>query len=101
MDANLIGLYKENAFVNNDIKFLNIEWRTWYSLTDFGDHFGLHGSVIFRPQYVWFLVHLYVLMIPNSSGQLAELFILFHQNTSAYSPDPTDDWGISCEIALR
>ena len=35
--------------------------------------FGLHASVIFRPQYVWFLVHLQSLMIPNSSGQLAEL----------------------------
>ena len=24
----LIGLYKEIIFMNNDIKFLNIEWRT-------------------------------------------------------------------------
>ena len=31
----------------------------------------IHASVIFRPQYVWFLVHLYVGLIPNSSGQLA------------------------------
>ena len=36
--------------------------------------FGLHASAIFRPQYVWFLTHLYGLVIPNSSGQLAELF---------------------------
>ena len=33
--------------MNNDIKFLNIEWRTWYSRTNFEDHFGLHASVIF------------------------------------------------------
>ena len=43
----LIALYKENIFMNNDIKFLNIEWRTQYSLTDFEDRFGLHSSVIF------------------------------------------------------
>ena len=61
--------------MNNNIKFLNIEWRTWYSLTNFEDHFGLHASVIFIPQYVWFLVHLYVGLIPKSSGQLAELIV--------------------------
>ena len=60
--------------MNND-KFLNIEWRTLYSLRKFEDHFGLHASDIFRPQYVWFLVHLYVALIPNSSGQLAELIV--------------------------
>ena len=54
--------------MSNDIKLLNIEWRTQYSLTNFEYHFGLHGSVIYRPQYVWFLVHLYVGLIPNSSG---------------------------------
>ena len=32
--------------MNNDIKFLNIEWRTPYPLTNFEDHFGLHASVI-------------------------------------------------------
>ena len=31
----------------NDIKFFNIEWRTRYSLTNFEDHFALHGSIIF------------------------------------------------------
>ena len=31
----------------------------------------LHASVIVRPQCVWFPVHL----IPNSSGQLAELIV--------------------------
>ena len=59
--------------MNNDIKFPNIEWRTRYSLTNFEDHFGLHASVIFRLQYVCFLAHLYVGLIPNTSGQLAEL----------------------------
>ena len=41
--------------------------------------FGLHASVIFRPQYVWFPVHLKGLLIPplirNSRGQLAELIV--------------------------
>ena len=32
--------------MNNDIKFLNIEWRTPYPLTDFEDRFGLRASVI-------------------------------------------------------
>ena len=33
--------------MNNDIKFLNIEWREPYPLINFEDHFGLHASVIF------------------------------------------------------
>ena len=37
--------------------------------------FGLHDSIIFRLQYMWFLTHLYVPLIPNSSGQLAELTV--------------------------
>ena len=61
--------------MNNDIKFLNTEQRTRYSLTNFEDHFGLHASFIFRPQCVWFLVHLYVGLISNSRGQLAEIII--------------------------
>ena len=61
--------------MNNDIKFLNIEWRTWYSLTNIDDRFGLHDPVNFRPQYVWFPLHLYASLIPNSSSQLAELII--------------------------
>ena len=28
-----------------------------------------------RPQYVWFVVHLHVGLISNSSGQLAELIV--------------------------
>ena len=57
--------------MNNDIKVLIIEWETRYSLTNFEDH----ASVIFRPQYVLFLSHLYIGLIPNSSGQLEELII--------------------------
>ena len=59
--------------MNYDIKFLNIEWRTRYSHTNVNDQFGLHASVFFIPQYVYFLVHLYVGLIRNFSGQLAEL----------------------------
>ena len=46
--------------MNNDIKFLNTEWRTPYPLTNFEDRFGLRASVsfFFRLQYVWFPVHL-------------------------------------------
>ena len=33
--------------MNSDIKFLNIEWRTTYPLTNFEDRFGLHAPVIF------------------------------------------------------
>ena len=32
--------------MNNDIKSLNIEWRTPYPLTNFEDRFGLRASVI-------------------------------------------------------
>ena len=45
--------------MNNDIKFLDIERRTPYPLTNFEDPFELRASVIFfRLQYVWFPVHL-------------------------------------------
>ena len=37
--------------------------------------FGLHASVIFLPQFVWFPVHLLGHLIPNSSSQLAELIV--------------------------
>ena len=38
---------KGNIFMNNNIKFLNIEWRTPYPLTNFEYCFGLRASVIF------------------------------------------------------
>ena len=41
-----IGLYEEIIFMNNAIKFLDIEWRTPYPLTNFEDRFGLCASVI-------------------------------------------------------
>ena len=37
--------------------------------------FGLRASVIFRPKYVWFPAHLKGPMIPDPSGQLAELIV--------------------------
>ena len=51
------------------------------SLTENEEHdipskiYGFHASVIFKPQYVWFLTHLLGPVIPNSSGQLAELMV--------------------------
>ena len=41
----------------------------------FKTNFGLHASVIFRPKYVWFPVHLQGHVIPDPSGQLAELIV--------------------------
>ena len=62
--------------MNNDIKFLNKEWRILCPLANFEDRFGLCASVIFyRLQYVWFSVHLYTGPLPNSSGQWAELIV--------------------------
>ena len=43
----LIGLYKEIIFMNSYVKFLNIESRTPYPLTNFEDRFGLRTSVVF------------------------------------------------------
>ena len=54
----------------NDLKFLNIEWRKRCSLTNFEDRFGLRAYLL-RLQYM----HLYIGLIPNSSGQLAELIV--------------------------
>ena len=47
MAKKLIGLYKEIIFMNNDIKFLNIEGRISYPLTNYEDRFGLRFSIIF------------------------------------------------------
>ena len=38
-------------------------------------------SYFFRPQYVWFPSYLYVKLIPNSSGQLAELINCLYNST--------------------
>ena len=62
--------------MNNDIKFVNVEWRTWYSLTNFEDRFRVHVSLIYEAKtYMWLLEHLYVGLIPNPSSQLAELIV--------------------------
>ena len=37
--------------------------------------FELHASVIFRPKYAWFPIHLKGPTIPDPSGQLAELIV--------------------------
>ena len=56
--------------MNNDIKFLNMERRTWYSFTNFEDQLDCMLQLFFRPQFVWFPSHLCIGVIPNSSGQL-------------------------------
>ena len=33
------------------------------------------AQLFFRPQYVWFLVNLCIALIPNFSGQLAEVIV--------------------------
>ena len=55
--------------------------------------FRLHVPVIFRPQYVWFPVHLKGLLIPLWYETLVVnwqnwLFTLFHQSRSVLSPNP-------------
>ena len=37
--------------------------------------FGLHASVFFILKFVWFPIHLGIIVYPNSSGQLAELIV--------------------------
>ena len=62
--------------MNNDIYFLDREWRTWYSLTHFEDNFWIACiGYFFTPKYVRFPVHLYGTVIPDHSGQLAELIV--------------------------
>ena len=64
--------------MNNDILFLNREWRTRYSLAHFEDHFWIACLSNFldpNMQYVWFPIHLKGPMIPDPSGQLAELIV--------------------------
>ena len=47
--------------MSNDIKFLNIKWRTPYPLTNFEDRFRLHGSVIFLDSNMCGFLFIYVL----------------------------------------
>ena len=75
MAKKIMGLYKEIIFMNNDIKFLKLEWRTT-SRHKFWRPFWIAClSYFFRLQYVWFPVHLYTVELPNSSGHLAELIV--------------------------
>ena len=46
--------------MNNDIKFLNIEWRMLYSLTNFEDYFGLHAPVIFLDTNMYGFLHIFI-----------------------------------------
>ena len=61
--------------MNNDIQFLNREWRTRYSLTNFEDHFWIACLSYFLDPNMWFTGHLKGQMIPDPSGQLAELIV--------------------------
>ena len=66
MGKKLLELYKENYFY---------EQRYQIPSQNFKTIFDCMPQLFFRPQYVWFLVLLYVALIPNFSGQLAELII--------------------------
>ena len=59
--------------MNKVIKFLNIEWRTQYSLTN--TILDCMAQLFFTSQYVWFLIHLLIALIPNSDDQLAKLIV--------------------------
>ena len=62
--------------MNNDILFLNREWRTRYSLAHFEDHFWIAClSYFLDPNMCGFQIHLKGPMIPDPSGQLAELIV--------------------------
>ena len=61
--------------MNNDIKFLNIDWRPRYPLANFENHFGLYVSVIFLVFNMRGFLHMYIGVIPKSSGQLAEIIL--------------------------
>ena len=55
--------------------------------------FGLHASLFFIPQYVWFPVHLKGLLTPLWYKTVVVnwqnwLFTLFHQSRSVLSPNP-------------
>ena len=60
--------------MNNDIDSLT-EWRTRYSLTFWRPFLDCMPRLFFRPKYVWFPVHLLGPVIPDPSGQLAELIV--------------------------
>ena len=54
--------------MNNDIKFLNVERRTRYSLTNFEDHFGLQATVIFSDANMCNFRHIRMLVGSQTLG---------------------------------
>ena len=90
----IIGLYKEIIFMNSDMKFLNIEWRTPYPLTNFEDRLGLCASVIFLDSNM--CSFLFICTLASSQILVVNwrnyLFILFHYSRFVYSPDPIAWW---------
>ena len=69
---NLIGLYKEIIFMNNDIKFLNIQWIPSQILNTDLD---CAPRLFLDSNLCGFLVHLYTGQLLKSSGKLAELIV--------------------------
>ena len=55
--------------MNNDIKYLNIKYEHDIPSQILKTILDRMAQLFFRPQYVWFLLHVYVALIPNSSGQ--------------------------------
>ena len=68
MAKNLMGLYKENTFINNDTKFLNIEWRTRFLLPNLTTILDCVPQLFLDPNMCDFL-HICILVIPNFSAQ--------------------------------
>ena len=70
MADNSIGLYMEHIFYEHWMK------NTIFFLKFFRPFLDSAPQLFFRrTQYVWFLLYLYVDLVPNSSGQLAELIV--------------------------
>ena len=69
---NLKGLYKEIIFMNNDIKFLNIQWIPSQILNTDLD---CAPRLFLDSNCCGFLVHLYTGQLLKSSGKLAELIV--------------------------
>ena len=54
--------------MNYDIKFLNIERRTPYSLTNFEDRFGLRASIVFLVSNMCGFLFIWTLAISQTLG---------------------------------
>ena len=78
MPQNLIELYKKNTFYKQwqQIRYHRIKNTIFPH--KFCRPFGIAClNYFFRLQYVWFPSHLYVGLIPNSSGHLVDLIVYF------------------------